>query len=207
MLHDISRPLAAGMEVWPGDTAFRFEQNSWGTVRVGAMTLSLHSGTHADAPSHFDENGATVDALDPAVHFGPATVVDVRGVDIIEPENVGRPRHPRILLRTDSWPDGAPFPSRIPVVTLQTVEHLARLGACLLGVDVPSVDPIDSKTLDNHHSLHRAGIHILESLDLAQVPPGDYFLSALPLKITGGDASPVRAILAPLDPAPKDYRP
>lgn len=195
---DITRPIGNGIPVWPGDTPYRLESASWGAIRVGAVTMSLHTGTHVDAPSHFAETDADVASLPLHPFVGPAQVIDVRGHACIHPDHIGTPSTERILLRTDSWMLGQPFPTTIPVVHYETIEHLRKHGVLLLGVDVPSVDPIDSKTLDNHHGLHRSGIAILESLDLSAVPSGTYHLVALPLRLVGADASPVRAVLAPL---------
>ena len=87
------------------------------------------------------------------------------------------------------------FPETIPTLSADVPEYLRRCGIVLLGLDIPSVDSIDSKTLDIHHALHARGIHILESLYLKDVPAGLFELIALPLRLVGADASPVRAIL------------
>ncbi len=195
MLRDITRKFEPGMAVWPGDTPYQLNIAQWGALRVGAITASLHCGTHADAPCHFAPEGTDVLACDLETYVGPAVVVDVRGRDSITPDDIGPIGAPRVLLRTDAWIAGTPFPDRIPVITPEAVTHLRRHGVRLLGLDVPSVDQIDSKTLDNHHALNAAGIAIVESLDLAEAPTGTYPLVALPLPIEGGDASPVRAIL------------
>ena len=101
----------------------------------------------------------------------------------------------RLLLKTGAWPDGAPFPERIPLLSPDVPAWLDAHGIRLLGLDVPSVDAIDSHDLPIHHALAAAGVHILESLDLSAVPAGVYELIALPLRIAGGDAAPVRAVL------------
>jgi arylformamidase len=102
---------------------------------------------------------------------------------------------PRLLLRTDGWTDHSRFPESIPVLEASVPAYLHQKGVILLGLDVPSVDPIDSKDLPIHHALGSFRIAILESVDLTRVEPGVYELIALPLKIAGGDGSPVRAIL------------
>ena len=101
----------------------------------------------------------------------------------------------RLILKTGIWPDSTRFPARIPTLAPEVPAWLASLGVRLIALDVPSVDAIDSKTLPVHHALAAANIYIIESLDLREVPEGIYELIALPLKITGGDASPVRAVL------------
>lgn len=193
---DISRPLQNGMPVWPGDTEYQLTQTAWGEITVGAVSLSLHSGTHADAPSHFLPGGITIESIDLNIYIGPCLVIDARGMTLLEPslfENITLP--PRVLFRTDAWPEGTPFPATVPTLTEAAVQALQRQDVQLIGMDVPSVDAIDSKDLPIHHALASAGIHILESLNLSQVPPGNYELIALTLPITGGDASPVRAVL------------
>ena len=192
---DISRPLRAGMAVWPGDTEFSLTRAAWGSVTVGAVTMSLHAGTHADAPSHFLPGGENIERIDPEIYVGACAVIDGRGKSSLGPELFPDDLPPRVLIRTDAWPDGSPFPTAVPTLTIESVARLKDLGAVLIGVDVPSVDAIDSKDLPVHHALAGAGIPILESLDLSRVEPGRYTLSALPLPIVGGDAAPVRAVL------------
>ncbi|MGC4045404.1 MAG: cyclase family protein [Armatimonas sp.] len=197
-LIDISRPLQNGMPVWPGDTEYQLTQTAWGNITVGAATLSLHSGTHVDAPSHFRPGDRTIDTIPLGLYIGECVVVDVRFCDVIGPEMFSAVLPPRVLFRTDAWPEGAPFPESVPTLSNAAIRWLHRSGVWLVGVDVPSVDAIDSKDLPIHHALAASGIHILESLDLSQVAPGNYELIALPLPIIGGDASPVRAVLRPL---------
>jgi arylformamidase len=93
------------------------------------------------------------------------------------------------------WSDSRIFPEWIPVIALDVAEWLGKRDVKLLGLDLPSVDAIDAKILVNHHALAAAGIAIVESLDLSEVEAGTYHFSALPLRISGGDAAPVRAIL------------
>ena len=202
--YDITIPVWDGLAVWPGDTPYRFEL-SWkmvegASVNVGAVTMSTHTGTHADAPFHFDPAGAAIDAIDPGVYVGPCVVADVAGFDPIPADALAAldlTGAPRLLLKTGAWTDHATFPERIPVMEPGVPGWLASRGVFLIGLDVPSVDAIDSADLPNHHALARSGIHILESLDLRAVPPGRYHLTALPLRLAGADASPVRALLTP----------
>ena len=200
--HDITRPVFEGMPVWPGDTPYRFRLvgsiRGGDAVNVGSIAASIHSGTHVDAPFHFDDGAATVDALSLDPFLGPARVVDVRGRPTIRREDLAPydlSATPRLLLRTDGWADPARVPERIPVLADDVPDDLRARGVILIGVDVPSVDAIDSKDLPIHHALGSAGIAILESVDLSEVPFGTYELVAIPLKLIGTDGSPVRAIL------------
>ena len=201
-LHDITRPLHYTLAPWPGDTAFEhrltWRMDEGASVNVGALTMGTHNGTHADAPFHYLPGGETIDALDPALFVGPALVADVggRGLSITRSMFDGMDDGvTRLLLKTGAWPDDTHFPARIPTLAPDVPAWLAERGVRLLGLDVPSVDDIESKALPIHHALAAVGIYILESLDLSAVTPGVYELIALPLRIVGGDAAPVRAML------------
>jgi arylformamidase len=169
------------------------------SVNVGSLTTSVHSGTHTDAPFHFLPDGQTIDQLDLTPYVGPAVVADVRGRGVIRledlPPDVDFRATPRLLLKTDSWRDITSFPERVPVLAPGVPTALRNRGVTLIGVDVPSVDALDSKDLPIHHEIGRCGICILENLNLAQVSPGVYELIALPLKLVGGDGAPLRAAL------------
>jgi arylformamidase len=202
---DISMPLYSGMPVWPGDTEYRF-QLSWtkevsGSVNVGQLLLSTHTGTHVDAPFHFDERGNTMENWELELGIGPARLIHLPGRTSIGVEDV-KPFDldgvERLLIRTDGWANRSCFPASIPHLEPDIAPFLAERGVRLLGLDLPSVDPIDSKELPAHHALARCGIHILEGLVLERVEVGEYELIALPLAIQGGDASPVRAVIRPL---------
>jgi arylformamidase len=191
---DISRPLSVSTAHWPGDTPFSFgltvRREDGAGINVGAFTASTHFGTHLDAPFHFTDSEETIDRLNLAIFYGTALVVDVRGQATVGPEHLPA----RVLLRTDAWLSSGQFPVSIPTLSIPAFQKLAANHVKLLGVDVPSVDQIDSKELPVHHALYQAGITILESLFLLDVVPGDYLLAAFPLRITGGDASPTRAV-------------
>lgn len=202
---DVSQPLHADVATWPGDTTFSYEI-AWsmaesGSVNVGKMTLSLHLGTHIDAPFHFDDHGKRVIDLDPSVYIGPSRVIhlphkakieasDLDGHDLTGVE--------RLILKTDGWPDKSVFPETIPELTPSLADRLGELGIFLIGLDLPSVDAIDSKEMGAHHALAQNGVHILEGLVLDNILPGDYDLNAVPLPIVEGDGSPVRALLRPI---------
>ncbi|MBB6051702.1 cyclase family protein [Armatimonas rosea] len=196
MVHDITIPLNPALAVWPGDTEFSFTSTDWGTISVGALTLSCHTGTHADAPRHFLPEGIGIAEISPEVYIGECVVLDATGLDELTPEVFGTaPLPPRVLLKTLAWTDHTRFPDEVPVLTEASVALLASKGVRLIGLDVPSVDRLQSKDLPIHHALAAAGIHILESLDLRQIAPGRYQLIALPLRVDGADGSPVRAVL------------
>ncbi|GLX65739.1 arylformamidase [Paenibacillus glycanilyticus] len=203
-LIDISRPLDQRTPTWPGDTPFSYEV-SWskeqsGSVNVGKLTMSIHTGTHIDSPFHFDNDGRKVMDLDLELYVGPARLIDVSGLSSIGAEDLAAYELEgvtRLLLRTSSWTNPDEFPSEIPFLRADLAPYLHARGIRLIGVDVPSVDPLDSKELAAHHGLHAHDIHILEGLALDHVAPGDYELIALPLPLAEADGSPVRAVLRP----------
>jgi arylformamidase len=206
ILYDISPPIRTGVPVWPGDTEYA-EARSWAIgpgcpVNVSRFTMSTHTGSHADAPFHYAAEGARAGALDLSRYLGPARVIDATDAGThVEPRHVaGRldPSVPRVLFRTyrrsplDRW-DPA-----FRAVAAATIEALADAGVFLVGIDTPSLDPQESKTMDAHNAVFRRRLSILESLVLDDVPEGDYELIALPLKLVDLDAAPVRAVLRPL---------
>lgn len=199
---DISQPLHTGMAIWPGDTKFSF-QLTWtkeqsGSVNVGQIQLSTHTGTHIDAPFHFDEKGQKVHQLDLSLYVGECQVIHLSEEQSIRVEDLQQydlAGVKRLLIRTDFWKDRTKFPTNIPCLTPDAVTYLGAQGIKLIGFDLPSVDPIDSKELEVHHAMNSYGIHILEGLVLDHVEEGEYELIALPLPIHSGDGSPVRAIL------------
>lgn len=193
---DISIALGPGAPAWPGDTPYscRWTQQlaRGDTVNLSAITTSPHVGTHADAPLHVHDGWPASDDLPINAFAGPATVCAFDKVDAL-------PRAPieRLLLRTDASTAGGAFPAEWPVLSVRQVGALLARGLRLLGVDAPSVDGRHSTALEVHHALFAGGAYNLENLDLRGVPDGEYDLVALPLKIVGLDAAPVRAVVRP----------
>ena len=210
-LWDISRTLSNDLAEWPGDEPCRFrltrEKMKGASVNLGAISMSLHNGTHADARFHFDADGESIEKASLQTYLGRATVVDLWQafldpkekhlitIEDLRPSAEAIAATSRILVKTGRWTDSTLFPKQIPVIAADVPAWLQKNGVKLLGLDLPSVDEIDSKSLQNHHALAHAGIAIIESLDLSNVASGIYHLAALPLKIAGGDGAPMRAIL------------
>ncbi|OYD09460.1 arylformamidase [Paludifilum halophilum] len=202
---DISQRLEEGIPSWPGDTPFSYgvvcTKEESGSVNVGQITMSAHTGTHIDAPFHFDSQGKRVIQLEVDRYTGPARVIHLPGVRRIDREALKKADLDgvsKLLIRTDAWTDRRSFPRWIPPVEPEVAPFLAEKGIRLIGLDVPSVDPLDSKELPAHHALARSDIHILEGAVLDRVKAGNYELIALPLPLTDADGSPVRAVLRPL---------
>lgn len=203
-LYDITRTITPTLAVWPGDAAFsvmhQLRKRDGNAVNLTTLTLSAHTGSHADAAYHFIDDAPAPAEMPLTSYLGPAHVVTIgRQHGGIVPADL--PQHDltgveRLLIHTwvsdlpdDQWPEDFPYP------TLPLVDWLADQGAVLLGLDCPSVDAFDSTTLACHHRLWERGIVHLETLCLAGVPDGRYELIALPLKLAGVCGSPVRAIL------------
>ena len=198
---DITQTMTNGMPNWPGDTPFSFElaytKQQTGSVNIGKIETSLHTGTHADAPFHFDADAPTIEALDVNVFIGDCLVIDCRPQQMITAsflQAVDFQGVQRILLKTVDGISSS-FPQQIPVIAADVAALLKERGVFLLGVDNPSVDPLTSKEVSAHHALYANQVHIVEGLDLSQIEPGLYDFIALPLKIAGADGAPVRAVI------------
>ena len=208
---DISRTLSNDLAEWPGDEpcCFRLTRQKvkGESVNLGAISMSVHNGTHADAQFHFDTNGESIEKAPLETYLGRAAVVDLAQafldskekhlitIEDLRPSAEAIAATSRLLVKTGRWSNSAVFPNQIPVIAADVPAWLQKNGVKLLGMDLPSVDEIDSKSLQNHHALARAGIAIVESLDLSDVASGIYQFAAPPLKIAGGDGAPMRAIL------------
>jgi arylformamidase len=206
---DISQTLATGIAVWPGDTPFApfwmMTMEHGESVNVGSVTMSLHTGTHADSPRHFRNDGASPVDCDLSVYIGRALVVDlsaespaVTAITEKQVAAIAALRPERVLFRTGTASAGA-FTNDFAHFSADAAEALVTLGVRLVGIDTPSVDHPESKTLGSHHAFDRGKIAILENLVLNEVSAGWYELIALPLKFADMDASPVRAVLRTLD--------
>ncbi|MFC3387007.1 arylformamidase [Salinicoccus sesuvii] len=201
MWQDITQMLDENIAHWPEDTPFTYERTvskeQSGSVNIGRIETSTHIGTHIDAPFHFDDAGITVEQLDINRYIGEATVVEITAEHTITLEALEefQLKGTILLIKTKDHTERTLFPAQVPVLEKRAVEHIARSGIKLFGIDVASVDPIDSKTLDIHHLLHERDIMIIENTVLDEITPGYYDFIAMPLKIKGGDGSPVRAAL------------
>lgn len=205
-IRDISIAVRVGTPEWPGDVAF---QCGWtariadgSSVNLSSVTSSPHVGTHADAPLHVRDGWPATDSLRLEPFLGPCRVIDVSGAPPgpleIEADDARLHGVERLLLRTGrSIADGR-FPEQWPVLARRTVDALMARGLLLVGVDAPSVDERESKLLEVHQAIFAGGGCILENLDLRGVAEGSYELVALPQRLVGLDAAPVRAVLRSL---------
>jgi len=200
MIFDITRPLYAGMPVWPGDPEVRLDALSsverGDAFTLSRLTLGTHTGTHLDAPRHVWAGGKGVDELPLEAFVGRATVVDVSscsahlGVACLAEKVPAGCR--RLLLKTQGK-DTTESPAK--VLTPEAAAWIATQGMLLVGTDQASLDPPEVGTGAAHRLLLGAGIILVENLALEGIAPGEYDLICLPLKLRQGDGAPVRAIL------------
>ena len=203
MLYDVSVAVRVGTPEWPGDAPF---ECGWtariadgATVNLSNLSGSPHVGTHADAPLHVHDGWPSSDALPLAAFMGDALVLDVStcaaGPLPIAADDRRLNGVERLLLRTGRTIADGTFPTDWPVLAVETASLLAARGLKLLGVDAPSVDERENRSLDVHRGLFGGGAFVLENLDLRAVPEGRYELIAPPQRLVGLDAAPVRAVL------------
>lgn len=201
-IYDITQPLGTETATWPGDRPVEIEWSQrierGDTVNVAALVTSVHCGTHIDGFLHVIEDAETAAQMPLDAYVGRCRVVDALDVDMVTEsaiENVDLDSVRRILFRTRRSVDPTRFPKPFAPLDPALARRLAGAGLRLVGTDAPSVDPVDSKTLDAHHELIRGRVAILENVVLTDVEPGEYTLVALPLKLVEADSSPVRAVL------------
>jgi arylformamidase len=203
-LRDISISVSASTPAWPGDTpwscGWTATISNGSSVNLSSVTSSPHVGTHADAPLHVRDGWPGSHELPLEAFYGPAIVVDVSGMegelgfDVIEPM-IDRGSLERLILKTGCTIGSGAFPEDWPTLSESCARALLGLGLKLLGVDAPSVDAKESKSLAVHTMLFSGNAFILENLELRRTPPGIYDLIAFPIKQMSLDAAPVRAIL------------
>jgi len=203
VIHDISVLVRPGTPEWPGDAPFscgwtcRLADGA--SVNLSHIAGSPHVGTHADAPLHVRDGAAASDDLPLEPFLGEVLVLDVSDAPAgpldVSADDSRVAGCTRLLLRTGRSIAGGRFPDDWPVLPAAVARVLTQRGLRLLGMDAPSVDERESRALDVHHALFDGGAYVLENLDLRDVRPGQYDLIALPQRLGGLDAAPVRALL------------
>lgn len=210
-LYDVSLPISDELPVWPGDPGISMTLSSslarGGTANVTRLTMGVHTGTHIDAPYHFEPGGISIDRVSLDVLMGPCRVFDLTGVE----ESIGRAdlekrdfnNAVRILLKTRNsewWARGEKtFQKQFIHLREDGAGFLLERGIKLVGVDYLSVERFKSPDHAIHHALLRREVVILEGLNLSDVPAGDYELLALPIKLKGADGAPTRVVLRTRD--------
>ncbi len=205
MLYDITPPIDDRLAVWPGDEPPRREikchLKDGASVTLSALHSTVHLGAHADGANHYGVDAAGIDAMPLERYIGPCQVVTARvgRGERVKTSSLARlVTEKRVLIRTGTYPDPTNFNKDFAALEPELVDALARRGVFLIGIDTPSVDLCESKDLPAHAAFLRHGMSILEGLVLDSVPDGVFELVALPLRLVGFDASPVRAVLRDL---------
>lgn len=201
---DISPMITSDMPVFPGDTPFSrnvlMDYKSGDHLALSTINTTVHLGSHTDAPYHYHSGGRTIEQQDLRRYLGPVHLVDVThindGAICVEDVRNLEITHSKILFKSNSFPHEGPWQNEFACLSPELINYLSSKGINTVGIDTPSVDAATSKDLPCHQTIYQHDMTILEGLDLRQVNASKtYDLIALPLKIKGGDASPVRAIL------------
>ena len=201
--YDISPIVSENTAVFPGDVPFTrkvsLSIDHGDHLGLSSIETTVHLGAHTDAPNHYAAGGDDIASRSLDYYLGPCQVIGT----VLEPGDRILPKHiagapilaPRVLFRTGSYPDPDHWRSDFNALSPELIEYLADQRVVLVGIDTPSIDPAEDKVLLAHHAVAARDLAILEGVVLDQTPDGLYFLIALPLRIQGADASPVRAIL------------
>jgi arylformamidase len=210
VIYDITPAITPHLKTWPGDTPMSREvlldMKRGDNITLSTLRSTVHIGAHADGPNHYGRDDPGIGERRLEHYLGPCQVIDAplpRG-ERVSSEHIKAwggleaVRAQRVLIRTGTFPDPTEFNRDFAGISVELVEALAARGVITIGIDTPSVDLFTSKSLEAHHAILRGDIAILEGLVLRDVPAGQndlYELIALPLKLIGFDASPVRAVL------------
>ena len=204
---DITPEISEALGVWPGDTPFQrrivMDYTKGDGYRLSTLTTTGHLGAHADAPNHYHPEGEGISTRSLRPYLGLAQVISISPSDQLTrrrrilPEDLRgiKIQAPRVLFRTLSFPDPAQWNQDFVALSPELIQWLSDQGVILVGIDTPSIDPFESKKLESHSIVYKNNLSVLEGIVLSEVPDALYTLVALPLKISGADASPVRAIL------------
>ena len=201
--HDISLSLSGDTVRWvaapPMELVERRRMSRGDAINASAVTMSVHSGTHVDAPFHFIPDGATIDGLPLEAFIGPARVCAVDAGRHITAEHVNalrldgetrvlfKTRNSALLARPDYDPDFTAF-------SVDAAHALVQRGVTLVGLDYLSVAHADEQ-VPVHRAFLDHGVILLEGIDLSQIAPGRYELICFPLRLRGADGAPCRAVL------------
>lgn len=204
---DVSVPLRTGMVHWPDNPPVRIERvmdlEHGDTASVSSMSMGVHTGTHMDAPVHFQRGGIGIDQMPLEATLGLARVIEIRdpvSIQRAELEPAKLQPGERVLFRTRNsercWQTDA-FVEDFVFISREAAAYLAECRVRTVGVDYLSVGGFREDGEATHLALLQAGIWVIEGLNLSQVKEGTYELICLPLRIVGGDGAPARAVLRP----------
>jgi arylformamidase len=201
-IYDVTRPVSPAMAVWPGDPPVILERvasiEQGHSLNLSRLASTVHMGTHVDAPIHFVPGGADVTSLPLDMLIGLARVVELPDVDAITADSLAHldlKGVKRLLFKTRNGQlRQDEFDTGFVALTLDAAQWVIEHDMRLVGVDYLSVEPFGGDG-SVHRALLGAGVVVVEGLDLRDVPPGDYELYCLPLKLAGSDGAPARAVL------------
>ena len=205
---DISPVLSERTAVFPGDEPFSrkismdFSQGDH--LSLSSIHSTSHIGAHTDAPSHYHADGQSIEERDLSLYMGACQVVEILKSPseriYVEDLKDGAKEivSQRVLFKTTSFPNPNKWNSDFCSLSPSLIEYLAQSQVLLVGIDTPSIDPELSQNMESHQAVYSNNMAILEGIVLEGVEEGVYELIALPLRIQGGDASPVRAVLVSL---------
>ncbi len=205
---DISRKIYPGMAVWPGDGNVDITRVSsikrGNSCNLSSINMGLHTGTHADAPFHFIDDAETMESVDLSGFIGFVKVFEVDcgkaiSADHLKELSIEEGDSVFFKTRNSLIPEENGFCKDFIHIDVSGAEYLVKKKIKTVGVDYLSVEGYGSSEHLVHKILLSNRIGIIEGLYLADVKPGRYFFSALPLKICGVDGSPVRAVLLELE--------
>jgi arylformamidase len=202
---DISVPLRNAMVHWPDDPSVTTERISdmekGDSITLSKISMSVHTGTHMDAPFHFISKGDTIDKMPPDITIGRARVIEIKDEESIKPEELSHfqiQNGERVLFKTRNsyrlW-NVDTFVEDFVYISDAAALFLIERGVSLVGIDYLSVGSYKEGGAYVHKTLLGSGVWIIEGLDLSGVDPGEYELVCLPLRITNGDGAPARAVL------------
>ena len=205
-LYDISVALGSESIDYPDDTPFQRKMvqtlERGDECNLSEIEMSVHAGTHLDAPGHFIKSGKTIDQFPVQRFIVPALVVDISNRIRIEPaelENTPVQPGEAILFKTrnskESLADSGIFREDFVYLSEEGADWCLRKAVGLVGIDYVSIEPFADKGSPVHHKLLDKGILILEGINLKEVPVGSYTLYCFPLKISNSEGAPVRAVL------------
>jgi arylformamidase len=201
-VYDIAPPITEKLAVWPGDAPMSREvlmdMARGDNITLSTLRATTHLGAHADGPNHYGKDAPAIDERGLDYYLGPCQVIRVgiaRATRITLAMLRGEVTTSRVPFTTGTYPDPENWNTDFAALSVDLIDFLHERGVITVGIDTPSVDLFESKDLPAHKAILRCNMSILEGLVLKDVPEGIYELIALPLRLVGFDASPVRAIL------------
>lgn len=203
-LIDVTVPLDSRLPTYPGDEPFALEATrrlaSGASANVSAVRMSVHTGTHVDAPRHSFDDGAAVESLSLDLLCGRARVVELtcrRGITAKDLAALDLTEDIRVLMKTSNsrfWGDPH-FHEDFVGLSEDGANFLVAQGVKVVGVDYLTVEAFMASGAPAHRALLGAGTIVVEGLNLRDVEPGRYEMFCLPLPIVGADGAPARVVL------------